>query len=202
MAQLQVSAQDSVALRPLAERLVGDGVRAAVPLLTEGSSPGSTAEPGPLVHSAAHLLLTVARTVRPPAMWNIESLRGLYGESWRHLPAEVSVHFILFRLNRFRSYQRCVLMFQTQSVIQQALCNSVLAISSPADSWDERHKLLTILVDTITEDLRRALTGGACGSGIASTAARSFKQLAGIVENAEMESAQARRLLHTCIQVQ
>jgi hypothetical protein len=60
------------AVKPLYDQLVSDMVNSSVPLLVRRG------EPPKLCHSAAHLLVTLTGTVRPPRMWELQPIRDMY----------------------------------------------------------------------------------------------------------------------------
>jgi hypothetical protein len=59
-------------LKPLYDHLVSDMVNSSVPLLARRG------EPSKLCHSAAHLLVTLTGTVRPPRIWELQPIRDMY----------------------------------------------------------------------------------------------------------------------------
>jgi hypothetical protein len=59
-------------VKPLYDHLVSDMVNSSVPLL------GRRGEPSKLCHSAAHLLVTLTGTVRPPQIWELQPIRDMY----------------------------------------------------------------------------------------------------------------------------
>ena len=92
-------------------------------------------------------------------------------------------------------------MLQTQSVVRQALC-SALVIVGGEDCWEERHKLMVMLLETMTADLRRLASSGAHNPQEASpTLSRTFRLLAELVENSQAENTCGRKLLCSCLQV-
>ncbi len=68
----------------LVDRLISDMVRATVALLQDQN------EPSTLVHAAAHLLLTLAGTVKSSQLWGMEHVRSLYSDPLTHLEPSVS----------------------------------------------------------------------------------------------------------------
>ena len=85
VAQMQASSVDHA----LVDRLINDMVRATVALLLDHN------EPSTLKHAAAHLLLTLAGTVKSSQLWNMEQVRSLYSDPLSHLQSSVSCSPVL-----------------------------------------------------------------------------------------------------------
>ena len=83
VAQMQASSVDHTVV----DRLIGDMVRATVALIQDHS------EPPTLAHAAAHLLLTLAGTVKSGNLWNMDQIRSLYSDPLSHLESSVRMFF-------------------------------------------------------------------------------------------------------------
>lgn len=86
-----------------------------------------------LVHAAAHFLVTLTGTVRPPSIWKLKEFTDLYS-SIRHLRLQPEAHRLLTR----------------------SLCN-VLLLHWPGiteQKWEDRRKHLTKFLRDITEEFR------------------------------------------------
>jgi hypothetical protein len=59
-------------MKPLYDHLVSNIVNSSVPLLVRRG------EPSKLCHSAAHLLVSLTVTVRPPQIWALQPIRDMY----------------------------------------------------------------------------------------------------------------------------
>ncbi|KAJ1530853.1 hypothetical protein ONE63_005696 [Megalurothrips usitatus] len=166
IAQMQASSIDHA----LVDRLISDMVRATVSLVHDHS------EPSTLVHAAAHLLLTLAGTVKSSNLWNLEQVRSLYSDPLAHLE------------------------IPTQSVVRQALC-SALVVAGNDECWEERHKLMTMLLETMAADMRRLASSVNPSPQVASPIlSRTFRQLADLVENSQAENTWGRKLLYSSLQ--
>lgn len=71
--------------RTLVDRLMSDMVRATVAIIQDHN------EPATLVHAAAHLLLSLAGTVKSNQLWNMDQVRSLYSDPLSHLESSVSL---------------------------------------------------------------------------------------------------------------
>ncbi|XP_034251933.1 exportin-6-A isoform X1 [Thrips palmi] len=166
VAQMQASSVDHA----LVDRLINDMVRATVALLQDHN------EPSTLKHAAAHLLLTLAGTVKSSQLWNMEQVRSLYSDPLSHLQSS------------------------TQSVVRQALCSALVVVGNE-DCWEERHKLMSMLLEAMTSDLRRLATSGAHNAQEAAPViSRTFRQLGELVENSQAENTWGRKLLCSSLQ--
>lgn len=92
-------------------------------------------------------------------------------------------------------------MLQTQSVVRQALCCALVVVGNE-DCWEERHKLMSMLLEAMTSDLRRLATSGAHNAQEAAPViSRTFRQLGELVENSQAENTWGRKLLCSSLQV-
>lgn len=85
--------------------------------------------------------------------------------------------------------------------MRQALCTALVIVGNN-DCWEERHKLMAMLLETMTTDLRRlAASGGQSPQDAASVVSRTFHSLADLVENSQAENTWGRKLLCSSLQV-
>lgn len=103
IAQMQASSVDRV----LVDRLMSDLVRATVAIIQDHS------EPATLVHAAAHLLLSLAGTVKSSQLWNMDQVRSLYSDPLSHLESSVSLIFNTILLQVFFYEQVKVIIFKS-----------------------------------------------------------------------------------------
>jgi hypothetical protein len=91
-------------MKPLYDHLVSDIVNSSVPLLARRG------EPSKLCHSAAHLLVTLTGTVRPPQIWALQPIRDMYNmaTALTYLLPEVFATL----LHNFISIIQCSLMLE------------------------------------------------------------------------------------------
>ncbi|KAK3931087.1 Exportin-6-B [Frankliniella fusca] len=165
VAQMQASSVDHA----LVDRLISDMVRATVALLHDQN------EQSTLVHAAAHLLLTLAGTVKSSQLWSMEPVRSLYSDPLIHLEPS------------------------TQGVVRQALCSALVVGNE--ESWEERQKLMAMLVDAMTSDLRRIAASGTLNpQDAAPVVSRTFRSLGEFVENSQVENTLGRKLLCSSLQ--
>ncbi|KAJ9592278.1 hypothetical protein L9F63_001174, partial [Diploptera punctata] len=162
-------------LRTLYSQFVLDMVNSSVPLLL------TKAEPLKLCHSAAHLLVTLSGTVRPPQIWELEPIREMY-----HAASSL-----------------VYLHPEAQRLVHLALCNTLLLPSPGMNDqlWDLRHKLLTSLLGSLMSDFQRL----GCSSDLPSIQARSviistLKLLSDLVNHIQSESSHSKKLLYSVIQ--
>ncbi|XP_021927529.1 exportin-6 isoform X3 [Zootermopsis nevadensis] len=164
-----------VTTKPLYDHLVSDIVNSTVPLLTRRG------EPSKLCHSAAHLLITLTGTVRPPQIWALQPVRDMYNmvTTLTHLLPEA------------------------QCLVQLALCNTLL-LPSPGMTdqlWDVRHKLLANLTDSLTADFQRLGHSAQTPEQQARPIITSTLRLLGdLVKHMQSESSHSKKLLYSVIQ--
>nr|CAD7264735.1 unnamed protein product [Timema shepardi] len=148
-----------------------------VPILT---TPG---EPAKLCHSAAHLLATITATARPPQIWELEIIRDLY----RLVPTLQNLQPETYRL------------------VQRAMCNTLLLVWPGVSDqlWDQRHKLLSALLDSLVSDFRRLgadpppqIPDSQLGPMITNT----LRLLGDLVNITQEEGSASRKLLYSVIQ--
>ncbi|PSN44667.1 hypothetical protein C0J52_15740 [Blattella germanica] len=159
-------------MRSLYSQLVLDMVNSSVPLLSKSG------EPSKLCHSAAHLLVTLFGTVRPPQMWELEPIRDMY-----HMAPNLNY-----------------LQPEARRLVQLALCNTLL-LPSPGMTdqlWDLRHKLLASLLDSLTSDFQRL--GRSVTPQAHPIIISTLKLLGDLVEHMQSESSQSKKLLYSVIQ--
>nr|CAD7589242.1 unnamed protein product [Timema genevievae] len=161
------------------QNLIPGLLGSVVPLLT---TPG---EPAKLCHSAAHLLATVTAMVRPPQIWELEIIRDLY----RLVPTLQNLQPETYRL------------------VQRAMCNTLLLVWPGVSDqlWDQRHKLLTALLNSLVSDFRRLganpppqIPESQVGPMITNT----LRLLGDLVNITQEEGSASRKLLYSVIQVQ
>jgi hypothetical protein len=89
-------------MKPLYDHLVSNIVNSSVPLLVRRG------EPSKLCHSAAHLLVSLTGTVRPPQIWALQPIRDMYdmAAAFTYLLPEVCTAL----LHTFISVIQCNLM--------------------------------------------------------------------------------------------
>nr|CAD7394157.1 unnamed protein product [Timema cristinae] len=148
-----------------------------VPILT---TPG---EPAKLCHSAAHLLATITAMARPPQIWELEIIRDLY----RLVPTLQNLQPETYRL------------------VQRAMCNTLLLVWPGVSDqlWDQRHKLLSALLDSLVSDFRRLganpppqIPDSQVGPIITNT----LRLLGDLVNITQEEGSASRKLLYSVIQ--
>jgi hypothetical protein len=96
-------------MKPLYDHLVLDMVNSSVPLLVRRG------EPSKLCHSAAHLLVTLTGTVRPPQIWELHPIKDMYhmATSLTYLLPEVCIT----SLNNFISITEGSIMSEEDIVL-------------------------------------------------------------------------------------
>ncbi|XP_049807007.1 exportin-6-B isoform X3 [Schistocerca nitens] len=113
-------------MRAVYEQVMVDIIQSVYPLLTKAG------EPERLCHSAAHLLLSFTNVVRPLRLWEADAIREMYQ--------------IVPRMNYLQP--------ETKRLVTRALCNTLLlscpGVPNNEQCWDERHRLLTDLMDSLT----------------------------------------------------
>ncbi|PNF22047.1 Exportin-6 [Cryptotermes secundus] len=163
-------------MKPLYDHLVSDMVNSSVPLLARRG------EPSKLCHSAAHLLVTLTGTVRPPRIWELQPIRDMY-----HVAASLTY-----------------LLPEAQRLVQLALCNTLLQPSPGMTDqlWDLRYKLLANLIDSLTADFQRLgrLSSLPPEQHAHPVITSTLKLLGDLVKHMQSESSHTKKLLYSVIQ--
>lgn len=149
-------------------------VRAVVTVIKDTSSPD-------LTHSAAHFLVTLTGTVRPPSIWKLKDFTDLYNMI-HHLNLQNEAHRLLVR----------------------SLCN-VLLLHWPGiqeQKWDDRKKHLSKFLRDLTERFRslKTQTSFATDKHLQQQAEpviiHTLQLLGDLVENVLNEVTQTKKLCH------